>query len=148
MSEREPYTPDQLRERRATARRQRRQKKFRRARNTVLGTAGAGLAIATVKVGLHKQDAVERHAAQEAAPLVQGMNETKAANEARERAWAAEAQQSAGQSGEVDVSEAGVTGYVELDSETPDDMTTVVPGGVSADRDPGTGGVSAGDSAG
>lgn len=55
---------------------------------------------------------------------------------------------SAGQSGEVDVSEAGVTGYVELDSETPDDTTTVVTGGVSADRDPGTGGVSAGDSAG
>ncbi|MEX2043441.1 MAG: hypothetical protein WD926_00935 [Patescibacteria group bacterium] len=49
----------------------------------------------------------------------------------------------AGQSGEIDVSEAGVTGSVELDSPNPDDMTSPTgTGGISAENDSETGGVS------
>ena len=57
----------------------------------------------------------------------------------------AEAGATASQSGVIEVSEAGTTGYIDLDNPNPEDTTGVTKpvetGGVPAERDPGTGGV-------
>ena len=153
MSEREqPHTPDELRERRTQARQQRRGKYFRRARNTVLGAVGTGVAAFAADRGLDKQEAADRQTTQDVAPLVKNVEEAKAANDARdarvqeaiERARAsAEAGEPAPRSGVIEVDEAGTTGYVDLDSPHPEDTTPADgTGGISVEDGPDTGGVS------
>lgn len=145
------YSPNELRERRAAARRQRRQKNFRRARNTGLATAGTGLAIGAIEAVLHHIDGKPLGRTAEApAAKVRGTEKqhrqdqrARRVDEAIKRARAqAEAGEPAPQSGVIDVSEPGVTGSVDLDNPHPDDTTSPTgTGGLSPERGSGTGGI-------
>ena len=159
------YSGKDLRARRSQAQQERGKKRFRRVRNAIGGAVGVGLTALAVDHGADKQAVVDAEKAQDIAPIekqVEAQTEQHVDDariqEAINRAeTSVAASEPAPTSGVIEVSEAGTTGYVDLDNPNPEDVTTVdstiasepvETGGVAPEQETGTdtGGVSATDS--